>query len=148
MRGYAWTPHRLEHLDGPFKPDGWGALIVLAAGRAFDWLPWVALASLTVAPQRKPTLNEVLRARLILHQYLYSDGPGPYIPKRAHARGMGLELLGRVQLEPRLVTPQLSKCSVTRAIGRGWDITAAAMNSTAEDAIISCELSSLVKAPG
>ncbi len=45
MDGRAWSPYRLES-EGSFMPNGWGAMVVLATGRAFEWLPWCAVASL------------------------------------------------------------------------------------------------------
>lgn len=42
MKRRGWHPYRTDR-DGPFVPDGWGAMVVLATGRAFDWLPWCAL---------------------------------------------------------------------------------------------------------
>jgi hypothetical protein len=82
-----------------------GALAVLATARAFDWLPWVALASLTVNPDRRPTLKEALRGHLIFHSQTH--GAGRFIPKPGHAREMGLELLGRMALDGQLVEPHL-----------------------------------------
>lgn len=39
----AWHPYRLDY-EGAFVPDGWGAMVLLATGQVFDWLPWCALA--------------------------------------------------------------------------------------------------------
>jgi hypothetical protein len=138
-----WHPYWIPHVYGPFEPDGWGAMVVLATGRAFNWLPWVALASLTVEGQRKPTLEEALQARLIY----VSDtmGAGRFIPKPSHARGMKLELLGRVELDERSVEPHLSTWRVARAIAYDWTIAYGALSPQNEDLIIGCELSSLLK---
>jgi hypothetical protein len=142
MRGRAWHPYRLES-DGPFEPDGWGALVVLATGRAFEWLPWVALASLTVKPDSMPTFEEALQGRLILH--LQTEGAGRFVPKRAHAKGLGLELLGRVNLDPVRVAPQLSKWSVTQAIQFDWTIAYGAISPSAKGVPIGVELKSLIQ---
>ena len=75
-----------------FKPDGWGAMVVLATGRAFNWLPWVALASLTVKGHRKPTLEEALRARLIFHSQ--TMGAGRFIPKPEPCTRNGIGTVG------------------------------------------------------
>jgi hypothetical protein len=143
MRGLTWHPYWMPKLYGPFKPDGWGAMVVLATGRAFDWLPWVALASLTITGNQKPTLEEALRARLILHSQ--TMGAGRFIPKPSHARGMNLELLGQVVLDERLVKPHLSKWSVARAIKYDWTIAYGAISPKNKDSPRACELSSLVK---
>ncbi len=145
MNGHGLHPFRLDS-EGPFTPDGWGALVVLATGRAFDWLPWVALASLTVKPDRKPTLKESLHARLIFHSQ--TDGAGRFIPKPSHARELGLELLGRTALDERLVEPQLSKWTIAHAIENGWPISYGAFGRKAKFTPRGCELSSLVKKAG
>jgi hypothetical protein len=119
MKGRAWHPYRLR-CEGPFAPDGWGAMVVLATGRAFDWVPWVSLASLELNEQRKPTLGEALAARLMLQ--VETDGAGRYIPKRSHARGMNLELLGRVELDSALVEPILSTWRLSRAVRCDWSV--------------------------
>jgi hypothetical protein len=142
MKGHAWHPYWLPSY-GPFKPDGWGALVVLATGRAFDWLPWVSLASLTVKATRKATLEEALRARLIFHSQ--TEGAGRFIPKPSHARGMGLEPLGRVELDDRLVKRQLSKWSIAMAIEYDWTIAYGAISPKSKDSPRGCELSTLIK---
>jgi hypothetical protein len=145
MKGYAWHPWRLDE-QGPFTPDGWGALVVLATGRAFDWLPWVAVASLTVEPDRKPRFQDALRCRLIFHSQ--TAGAGLFIPKPTHARRMGLELLGRAVLDDRLVEPHLSKWGIAWAFAHNWPICYGAFGLEAKDAPRGCELLSLVKEAG
>jgi hypothetical protein len=142
MSGHACRPH-LEASQGPFAADGWGALVVLATGRAFDWLPWVALASLTVNGQEKPTLAEARRARLIFHPQ--TEGAGRFIPKPSDARAMGLELLGRTELDPQLVEPQVTSRSVLTAIQYGWPMSYGAYGPKAKHAPRGCKLSSLIK---
>jgi hypothetical protein len=145
MRGRAWHPYRLES-EGPFEPDGWGALVVLATGRAFEWLPWLALASLTVKHDSMPTFEEALRARLIPH--LQTQGAGRFIPKRVHAQGLGLQRLGHVNLDPVRVAPQLSRWSVMRAIQFDWSIAYAAISPLAKGAPIGVKLKSLIQQDG
>lgn len=124
MKGQGLHPYWIDELYGKFVPDGWGALVVLATGRVLDWLPWCALASLDVETSRKPDLDSALRAKLIFHAQ--TDGAGRFIPKRAHARTLGVELIGNVALDPSRVTPLLSKWPVTRAIEYDWSIAYAA----------------------
>lgn len=142
MSGWALHPHRLA-VDPPFVADGWGALVVLATGRAFDWLPWCALAALTVAHDRKPSLDEAMGAKLLFHPQ--NDGAGLYVPKRAHARTMGLEPLGRVALDQAAVKPRLASMSVATAIQYGWTIAYAGLSSNARNPPIGCELASLLE---
>lgn len=143
MAGKAWHPYRLDS-DGPFVADGWGALVVLAVGRALEWLPWVALSSLTVRPDARPTLKDAIDGRLIHH--LQTSGAGRCIPKPAHAKRLGLESLGTIDLDPSLVAPHISKWSAERAIQFDWTIAYGALSSTpARDAEARFELRSLLR---
>ncbi len=142
MNGCAHSPYRLPQ-DGPFKPDGWGALVALATGRAFDWIPWVAIASLELKTNRKITLEEASRARLIFHSQ--TSGAGRFIPKSSHARTMGLELLGQVSLDARLVKPHISKWSVARAVEYDWSIVGGAISSKSKLSPRGPKLSSLIR---
>lgn len=142
MKGWGRSPYRLPY-EGPFKPDGWSALVVLATGRAFDWIPWVALASLTVDPDRKPTLGDALQARLIPH--LQTRGAGRYIPKRAHIKGLGLELIGRISLSPVLVEPHLSTWGILSVVECDWSVAQGAFASTVKGLPIGVELASLLE---
>ncbi len=138
MNGVAWCPYRLPY-DPPFEPNEWGAMVVLASGRAFDWLPWCALASLTVDPTVKPTLADAAGARLITH--LQTNGAGIFVPKKAHATG--LELLGHIKLDPTLVKPHLSNFGVDAAIQMDWTIAYGAYSASIKGLPIGCELASL-----
>lgn len=142
MNRRGWHPYRTEQ-DGPFVPDGWGAIVVLATGRAFDWLPWCALSALTVNPERKPTFDDALQATLIHH--LQTEGAGKFVPKRAHARGLALELLGKVELDADLVVPVLSRWPVEQAIALDWSIAYAAWSAAIPGLPRGCELASLIK---
>lgn len=125
MSGRAWHPYRLES-EGVFQPDGWGALVVLSTGRVFDWLPWVAIASLTGNPDVKPTFRDAVQGRLIPH--FQTQGAGRYVPKAVHAKGLGLELLGTVDIVPHLVEPHLSKWSADTAVQFDWSIAYGALS--------------------
>ena len=128
MARRAWHPYRLPDA-GPFVPDGWGALVVLATGRAFDWLPWVAVAGLTVDPGRRSSLEEALDARIVPHPQ--TDGVGRYVPKAAHAKGLGIELLGKVMIDDAKVQPHLSKWPIETAIQYDWTIAYGALTGNA-----------------
>jgi hypothetical protein len=119
MRGVASRPWRAPS-DGPFIPDGWGALVVLSTGRAFDWLPWCAVASLTVDPTRVPSLDEAVQACLIYH--LQTDGAARCVPRRSEIRKMDLKPLGKVSLDATRTEPTLSKWGVPAAIECGWSV--------------------------
>jgi len=79
--------------DGAFKPDGWGALLVVASGRVFEWLPWCAASSLSVEPSREPTLDEASGAQLI------QDGAQLCVPRRKDMERMQTRLLGRLGVD-------------------------------------------------
>lgn len=127
--GFACSPWRLP-AKGPFIPDGWGALVVLDCGRAFDWLPWCALASLSVSPSRRPTIDDAIGADLIFHLQTY--GAARCVPKRSHAKTMGLELIGRLPLDPLKVKPHLSKWPINDSIVCGWSISTPAYSATVQ----------------
>lgn len=127
MAGSAWHPYRLSS-TGPFIADGWGALVVLATGRAYGWLPWVALASLSVPPETKPTLDAALDGQLIPHPQTY--GAGRFVPKPSHVKGLRLELLGTIDLDPSLVKPHLSKWKIEDAIAFDWSVAYGALSAT------------------
>ncbi|WP_136420079.1 hypothetical protein [Herbaspirillum sp. ST 5-3] len=129
MNGFACSPWRLPR-DGPFATNGWGAFVVLDCGRAFDWLPWCALASLTVEPSRKPTIDDAIHANLIFH--LQTDGAARCVPKRSDAKTMQLELIGRIALDPNCVKPHLSKWSINDAIECGWSIANAGYSTSVQ----------------
>jgi hypothetical protein len=141
MEGRGWCPYS-NVMDGSFEADGWSAMVVLDTGRVFDWLPWCALASLTVDPAAKPTLADAARGRLIFH--LQTSGAGRYVPKRKHAIGLGLELLGHVALDPSLVKPHLSKWPISSAIELDWTIAYAAYSQTIKGLPMGCELAALI----
>ncbi len=102
--------------DG-FRPDGWGALLIVAVGRAFDWFPWCAASALTVDPTRPPSLQDVIHARFIA-----AEQRGSYIvPRRAHAKKMGLELVGRLSLDPAKMAAAMPRDnSPEKAVVIGW----------------------------
>jgi hypothetical protein len=120
MKRCANRPNRIERFDGPWAADGFGALVVLAAGRAWEWFPWVALASLTGPADRPMTLEEALAGRL-LHQD-QPAGANLYCPKPAHTKLMGLARLGKVELDPSKVAKQVSRRPVAQFIQFDWTV--------------------------
>lgn len=143
--GFACSPWRLP-AKGPFVADGWGALVVLDCGQAFDWLPWCALASLTVDPSRRPTIDEAASANLIFHLQTY--GAARCVPKRSHARTMGLELIGRLTLDPLKVAPHLSRWPVSQSIACEWSIATPAYSATVQGLPTGPRLGSLTREGG
>ena len=145
MNGAAEHPWRLPY-EGPFVANGWGALVVLETGRAFDWLPWCAVASLTVDPTAKPTLQDAIVERLIFH--LQTDGAARCIPRRPEIKKMNLELLGRVDLDSSRVQPTLSKWSVGQAIECGWCVNYAGYTRDVRGLPMGGRLSELLRHAG
>jgi hypothetical protein len=88
-----------------FKPDAWGAMLIYAKQRVFDWFPLCAASSLTVNPRRAPTLDDARNAR-----FISAIQAGSYIvPRPTHLKKMRAELLGRLALDPaktRKLTPR------------------------------------------
>ncbi len=144
-RGLACSPYRTPH-DGPFVADGWGAMIVLDRGRAFDWLPWCAIASLTVDPSRRPVLEDVRQTQLIVH--MQTQGAARCVPKRAHLKAMGAELIGSVALDAQRVAPVLSRWRIVTAIECGWSVATAACSRGVKGPKIGAPLHDLLLQPG
>lgn len=127
-----------------FIPDGWGALVILETGRAFDWLPWCAVASLTVDPQTEPTLDDALAARLLIHPQ--TNGAARCVPKTAHVARMRLSRLGRVELDPALAGRAVSTWSVKSSIACGWSIASAAFAASMPSLPVGAPLRDLLAA--
>lgn len=96
----------------------------------------------TVDPARKPTLEEAVQGRLIPH--LQTNGAGRYVPKRAHAKGLGLELLGVVRFDPAKVAPQLSTWPIATAISFDWTICYGAISPETRNVPVVCALATLI----
>jgi hypothetical protein len=126
-----------------FQPDGWGALLILAVGRAFDWLPWCAIASLTVDPQRPPTLEDAIGSKLLIHPQ--TDGAARCVPRRSHIERMQMQLLGRLPLDPVRAAKEVSRWSVEASIGCGWSISSVAFSSSIGSLPVSARVSELLK---
>jgi hypothetical protein len=86
-----------------FVPDGWGALLILARGRVYDWLPWCATSALSVPRTDLPTLEKAVNARLYSRQ-----GGTLCVPRRSHVERMGMQLLGRLELDPGKASAAIS----------------------------------------
>jgi hypothetical protein len=142
MKGKTWHPYRLPGED-EFIGDAWGALVVLETGRAFEWLPWCAIASLNIDPASRPTFEQALSAPLITNPL--TEGAGRFVPRRAHAKGLGLELLGKLTLDPQLVAPHLTSQSIAHAIECDWTIAYGAFAPALKGLTIRCELNALRK---
>jgi hypothetical protein len=100
-----------------FKPDGWGALLVIALGRVFDWFPWCAASSLTVSPTRAPTLEDVLKARFISEQQSGSY----FVPRRTHLKRMRMDLIGQLSLDTTQVAAAMPRENSPQfAVLAGW----------------------------
>jgi hypothetical protein len=89
----AWNPWAKEGTMPWFVPDGWGAMLVGVRLRVFDWIPVCGVTSLTVEPNREPTLDDALAAHAV--------GPCSLcVPRRSHLKHMRAKLLGSVDLDP------------------------------------------------
>jgi len=129
-----------------FVPDGWGALVVVETGRAFDWLPWCAVASLTVEAQKEPTLDDALAARLLTHPQ--TDGAARCVPKAGHLTRMRVQCLGTVTLDPARAARIVSRWSVKSSISCGWSIASAAFASSLPSLPVGVPLRELLAQPG
>lgn len=127
MRGMAMNAWFKSWSEAQFEPDGWGALLVIQTGRAYEWFPWCSIASLTVPPEKVPTLKSVESSRLIYHPQ--TEGAAICIPKKPHMKKMGMELLGTFNLNPEKAKACISKWSIQTALSCGWSICSASFSS-------------------
>jgi hypothetical protein len=77
---------------GAFVPDGWGALIVLATGRAYDWFPWCTYSGVSPWQNERWTLEDVRRSRLTM-PFVYRG-----VPRSRHLKRIGALHIGRLAL--------------------------------------------------
>ena len=97
---------------GPFVQDGWGAMLILATGRAYDWFPWCSYGRLSLTSSAEPTLGGARGSRLLIVETAQVG-----IPRKQHLKRIGALPLGRLPLDmkkvrakialtPRNVTPE------------------------------------------
>jgi hypothetical protein len=77
----------------PFSPNGWGAIVMMECGRAFDYLAWYRPATLAETRDAKPTLNG-LRGPM-----LWNLSP-PGTCSTSHFRKMELQKIGMLPVDP------------------------------------------------
>ena len=103
-------------------------MLIPECGRAFEWLPWCAVASLTVDPARPVDMNDVLQSTLILH--LQTKGAALCVPKKTHVQRMQMQRIGELTLDRQRAHEAISKtCDAEAAIHMGWSISAAAFGA-------------------
>ncbi|MTW14288.1 hypothetical protein GM658_27095 [Pseudoduganella eburnea] len=119
----AWFP---DWEKAGFQPDGWGALIILATGRVFDWFPWAAYSPVNVNPHSAPVLEDVLRGKT-----LFKDGVSYCAPKASHLKKMGMTLLGKLQLDDNAVDALCKLASVKprSAVLCDWSVCSGAFST-------------------
>lgn len=76
----------------PWRQDGWGAMVILDCGRAFDYLSWYRPATLAQSRTEKPTLDSLRGATL-----WKLESPGTC--SASHFRKMELEKIGVLPLD-------------------------------------------------
>ncbi|WP_417446020.1 hypothetical protein [Kangiella sp.] len=111
--------------EAGFVPNGWGSLIILEAGRVFDWFPWASYTPLVTNPAREPTLKDGLEAKT-----LFSNGVAYFAPKKSHMNKMGMNFLGKVELSSEAVQElkKLSHSSPKEAVMCDWSICSGAFS--------------------
>lgn len=139
----AWFPSWEKEC---FTPDGWGALIVVDRGRAFDWLPWCAIASLSVDVDKLPTMDDAMQSHLFYSKQ--SKGAPLCVPKKLHMQRMRLQQIGKVELieqeAKKIVSATLG---VEGSVAREWSICSAAYGKNINGKLLDGPaLATLVKA--
>lgn len=111
--------------EAGFVPNGWGSLIILEAGRVFDWFPWASYTPLVTNPAREPTLKDALKAKT-----LFSNGVAYFAPKKSHMNKMGMNFLGKVELSLEAIQElkKLSHSSPKEAVMCNWSICSGAFS--------------------
>jgi hypothetical protein len=77
----------------PWKQDGWGALIIVDRGRAFDFLSWYRPLKVSMAMEQKPTVAE-------LGGELLWKLPLAGTCSTVHFKRMELEKIGALAIDP------------------------------------------------
>jgi hypothetical protein len=95
-RGSSYNPYGTDPAEASFHPVGWGAVMVLRAGRMCEYLAWYQLAPALNPGLSRPTLEEAIETIDPSHNDV---GTLP----RSHMKRVGLQLLGRI--EPPVVDP-------------------------------------------
>jgi hypothetical protein len=100
MRGISMNPwsgkEAIGSWGGPFESDGWGALIILDSGRAYDWFPWCTYAPIAIQSPTMPTLEQVRDASTAGAEYTRG------VPRARQFKRAGGVLLGRLPLDEAL----------------------------------------------
>ncbi|MBI3711588.1 MAG: hypothetical protein HY253_01290 [Burkholderiales bacterium] len=111
--------------EAKFRPDGWGSLIILDAGRVFDWFPWAAYTPLVTDPSKEPDLDAVMKSKT-----LFSDGVAFFAPKASHMKKMGMKLLGCIDVSQSAVNElkKLSRQTPKSAVMCDWSICSGAFS--------------------
>jgi hypothetical protein len=103
MRGRAINPWMQNREKAKFEPDGWGAMLILGQGRAYDWLPWCAYECLDTPSSREATLEDARSSRL-----LTTDSAEIAVPRRLHLQRLAADRLGRLELDPSKVAARMA----------------------------------------
>jgi hypothetical protein len=93
---------RMPWTSARWKQDGWGAIVILDCGRAFDYLAWYRPVTLAEARTEKPTL-ESLRGDM-----LWRVG-SPGTCSASHFRKMELEKVGVFRVDRAKASDVYSK---------------------------------------
>jgi hypothetical protein len=80
--------------DGRWTQDGWGAMVIIDCGRAFDFLSWYLAMTIAYAVVERPTLDLLSGSELLWRLGL------PGTCSASHFRKMELEKIGRFSVDP------------------------------------------------
>ena len=89
--GQAINPYFPSRQAQGFVQDGWGAALVVDRGRTLDYLAWYRMAALRHACADKPSMEQVMQARL-------AGGIGVGTCSPAHFKRMEMERIGQLAL--------------------------------------------------
>ncbi len=131
MAGLPFASHGRSAADfdrRAFVPDGWGAIAILDQARAFDWIPWCAVASVSVDPSRFPELREVVNGELLYHAQ--TNGATRCLPKRSELERVPFRFIERVELDRTAAQAVVAHWpNAEQAVELGWEMRAVAFGS-------------------
>lgn len=107
--GTPFNVYRSSWEEVGFEPTGWGALIILKAGRFKGLHPWAVFCSVVTKSNPEPTLEAVLTGKTL------KAGVSHCVPRQSHMKKMGMKLLGKVTLDSNCVEELMQRRKFTRA---------------------------------
>jgi|688.fasta_scaffold579952_1 hypothetical protein len=105
--GSSFNAYRSSWEEIDFNPTGWGALIILKAGRFKGLHPWAIYSVVVVNSNPEPTLEAILAGKTM------RLGVNHCVPRQSHIKKMRMKLLGKVVLDSKRVEELMQHAKFT-----------------------------------